>query len=213
MEEKFIISIGRQTGSGGLTIATELSKQLGIPCFDKELIQLASEESGLGKEFFENIDEKTSHSLFGGLFGFRNTLVDEVYSGVYLSNESLFNIQSDVIRGLAEKESSIFIGRCADYVLKNSDNCLNIFICANTNDRVQRISEIREITEKKALDLIEKSDKTRASYYNYFSNKEWGKAESYHLCINSSVLGIDETVAFILEFAAKKFGDIESNKK
>ena len=206
MDKRYFINIGRQLGSGGRIIGEKLAAQLGISFYDKELIQIASQESGLGKEFFEQVDEKASHSIFGGLLGLRSFSPDEMYSTNYLSNETLFKIQSDVIRGLAEQGSCIFIGRCADYVLKDNPSCLNLFISADLNDRIKRIVEIQQIPESKAKDLIERMDKKRAGYYNYYSNKVWGAAESYHLCINSSVLGIDETVTFIREFTEKRFG-------
>lgn len=205
MEEKIIINIGRQLGSGGREIGEKLSELLKIPFYDKELLQIASQESGLGKEFFEKADEKNTHNILGSLFS-QNVWANEEYSNYYLSNETLFQIQSDVIRKLADQHSCIFIGRCADYVLKENQRCLNVFISADLNDRISRIAKLQQLSENKARELIEKTDKKRASYYNYYSNKVWGAAESYHLCINSSVLGIDETVKFILEFAEKKFG-------
>ncbi len=205
MSEKYFINIGRQLGSGGLQIGEKLSARLGIPLYDKELIQIASQESGLGKEFFEQADEKTSHSLIGGLFGMRSSLIDEIYSNYYLSNETLFQIQSDVIKGLAEKSSSIFIGRCADYVLKDYPCCLNVYISADINDRINRVAAIQQIPVNKARDFIEKMDKKRAAYYNYYSNKIWGAAQSYHLCINSSVLGIEETANLIIRMTERKF--------
>ncbi|HPS13106.1 MAG TPA: cytidylate kinase-like family protein, partial [Prolixibacteraceae bacterium] len=164
-----------------------------------------SEQSGLGKEFFEKADEKTSFSFLGGLFGAHNNFSNEMYSNSYLSNEALFKLQSDVISDLAQKQSCVFIGRCADYVLKDHPHCLNIFISADMDDRIKRIIRKQNIPENKAADLIEKTDKKRASYYNYYSNKVWGAADSYHLCINSSVLGIDGTVEAIRDFAVKMF--------
>jgi cytidylate kinase len=160
----------------------------------------------LGREFFEEADEKTGHSLIGGLLGLRSGFADEMFSNSFLSNEILFKIQSDVIREIAEQQSAVFVGRCADYVLKDHPRCLNLFISADMNDRVKRISKIQQLTESKANDYIEKMDKKRASYYNYYSNKVWGAAGSYHLCINSSFLGIDETVIFLGAFAKKRFG-------
>ena len=206
MEQKIVINIGRQFGSGGRIIGEKLSALMNIPFFDKELILIASQESGLGKEFFENFDEKSSHSIFGGLFGLRGAFSDEMVPNNFLSNETLFKIQSDVIRDLAEKQSCIFVGRCADYVLKDHPHCLNLFVCADIDDRIKRIAEKEHLTGNKAKELIEKTDKKRASYYNYYSNKVWGAASSYHLCINSSFLGIDESVDFIKEFAEKRFG-------
>lgn len=206
MSKKFTITIGRQLGSGGREIGRTMASMLGISYYDKELLQIASRESGLGKEFFEDMDEKKSHSIFGGVFDVRNMVTEGHFSGAYLSNETLFKIQSDVIRNLAEKESGLFLGRCADYVLKDFPQCLNIFVSADLNDRIKRVAELQQVTEGKALDLIEKTDRKRAGYYRFFSNKIWGAAESYHLCINSLVLGIDQTTVFILGFVKQKFG-------
>jgi cytidylate kinase len=206
MDANYIINIGRQLGSGGRQIGEILASILDISFYDKELIQIASQESGLGKEFFEKFDEKNSHSIFGGLFGFRGTFTEEQYSNSYLNNETLFKIQSDVIRKLAEEQSCIFVGRCADYVLKDNPLCLNIFISADMDDRIKRVAEKENMPVNKAKDLIEKTDKKRAAYYNYYSNKIWGAADSYHLCINSSYLGIDETVNYIIQLIDKKFG-------
>jgi len=204
MNDKFVINVGRQLGSGGRQIGEKLASQFGIAFYDKELINLASKESGLGKEFFENADEKKSHSIIGGLLGLRTNISNEVYVNNYLSNETFFKIQSDIIRELAEEKSCVFVGRCADYILRDHPRCINIFITADTDDRVKRVTQDQKLTAAKALEVIEKTDKKRSEYYNYFSNKVWGVAESYHLCINSSVLGIDETVAFIRRFVEQK---------
>ncbi|OFY63123.1 MAG: cytidylate kinase [Bacteroidetes bacterium RBG_13_43_22] len=206
MNEYYVINIGRQLGSGGREIGQKIASVLGISFYDKELIRIASKKSGVREEFFEKVDEKKRFSLFGGLIGLRSSVTDEVYSDYYLSNESLFKIQSDVIRSLADQGSCIFVGRCADYVLKDNPRCLNIFISADINDRIKRVADLQNITPEKAEELIGKTDKKRSGYYNYFSGKKWGDTGSYHLCINSSVLGIDETAAFIRRFAEKKFG-------
>jgi cytidylate kinase len=205
MKEKFSITIGRELGSGGRQVGEKLASQLGISFYDKKLIQIASLKSGLGKEFFEQADEKTNHSLFGGRLAILGSLEGRNYSGNYLSNERLFTIQSEVIEKLAEEKSAVFVGRCADYVLKKDPYCVNIFVCADMKDRIKHVSEKQNITEKIAKEIIEKTDKKRAEYYNYFSNKIWGKAESYHLCVNSSVLGIDDTVNIISQFIKQKF--------
>lgn len=206
MNEKFVINIGRQLGSGGREIGEKLAAQFGIAFYDKELIQLASKESGLGKEFFEDVDEKKSHSFIGGLLGLRTNLSNEVYVNNYLTNETFFKIQSDVIRKQAAEKSCLFVGRCADYILRDHPRCINVFITADEEDRVKRVARDQKLTAEKALEVIEKTDKKRSEYYNYYSNKVWGVAGSYHLCINSSVLGIDETVAFISRFIEQKLG-------
>jgi hypothetical protein len=212
MIENYIINIGRQLGSGGREIGQKLAVHLGILCYDKELIRMASLDSGLKEEFLERADEKKRFSLFGGLFGLRNSLTDETYSNYYLSNVTLFKIQSDVIRKLASQQSSIFVGRCADYVLKDNPSCLNIFIYADIDDRIRRIADIQDLSEKKAGELIEKADRDRSGYYNYFTGKSWGAAESYHLCINSSVLGIEGTTLLLKRFAEKRFNLPESKR-
>jgi cytidylate kinase len=206
MKENYIITIGRQLGSGGREIGQKLSARLDLSFYDKELIRIASQESGLKEDVFEKVDEKKHFSLFGGILSFRGTPENEIYLNYYLTNETLFKIQSDVIRSLAENQSCLFVGRCADYVLKENPRCLSVFISADMNDRIKRVAENQRLTENKAIDYIKKTDKNRAKYYNYFSNKVWGAAESYNLCVNSSVLGIDETVNFICLFAEKRFG-------
>lgn len=211
MNEKYVINIGRQLGSGGREIGVKLAKELGIAFYDKELIELASQESGLCKEFFEKADEKASQSLIGGLFGTRFPFITEgsmPYSNC-LSNDALFKIQSDVIRRLADEHSCLFVGRCADYILRDNPRCVNVFISASMADRIQRIMTRRNISKDEAEELIEKMDKRRSTYYNYYSYNTWGAAATYHLCIDSSVLGIDGTTAFIKEFAMKKLGRLQ----
>ena len=204
MNETFIINIGRQLGSGGRQIGEKLSTEFGIGFYDKELIKLASKESGLGKEFFEKADEKSSYSFLSGLLGLRTNVNNEVYINNYLTNETFFKIQSDVIRDLAQKESCVFVGRCADYILRNHPRCINVFITADTEDRIKRVAQTYQLSLDKAQELIAKTDKKRSEYYNFYSNKVWGEAKSYHLCINSSMLGIDETVDFICQFIKQR---------
>lgn len=204
MSKYFSINIGRQLGSGGRQIGRQLAEKMNISYYDKELIALASKESGLAKEFFEEADEKASFSLFGGLFGLRASILDEGFVNNYLCNETLFKIQSDVIKDLAKKQSCVFVGRCADYVLREQEAAVNLFISADWDDRIKRIAQKHELTTEKTKEMIERTDKKRANYYNFYSNKQWGAASSYHLCINSSILGIDDTVTFIEEFVKKR---------
>ena len=205
MNTNYVICIGRQPGSGGLLIGKKLAQELGLNFYDKELLQLASQESGLGKEFFEKYDEKTIHNLYGGLVGIQGSFMGEINAGYYLNNENLFSIQSKVIRNLAEKESCIFVGRCSDYILKEHPRCLSVFITADICDRVKRVSQDLDLNESKAIAYLNKMDKKRANYYNYFTNKKWGEATSYHISINSSVLGIDSTVEIIKEIVKRRF--------
>lgn len=200
MEKKIIITIGRQFGSGGRTIGKKLAEKLGIAYYDKELINLASKESGICGEFFEKADEKTSGSLLKALamgFSMNNAIFQ---SNDYLSNESLFQIQSDVIRKVAAEQSCILVGRCADYILREDRDCISVFISASPEDRIKRVMGYNNISEKEAEDSIHKADKSRASYYNYYTDKNWGAAESYDLCINSSLYGLEQTTDFIQAF-------------
>lgn len=208
MNNHYVINLGRQLGSGGKEIGERLAKELGIAFYDKELIRLASEESGLCKEFFEKADERTQKTFIGALFGNRVPFVGDgaIPYGSCLNNDALFKIQSDVIRELAENGSCLFVGRCADYILRDHPNCVNVFISASKEARIERIMKKNNLNSTQAEELIEKADRKRAAYYNYYSYNTWGAAATYHLSIDSSVLGIDGTVAFIKDFVKKKLG-------
>lgn len=196
-----IITIGRQYGSGGREIGMELAKQLGIKCYDKELLARAAKESGLCEELFENHDEKPTNS-------FLYSLVMDTYSLGYSSssfvdmpiNHKVFLAQFDSIKKLASEESCVIVGRCADYALEEFPECYSVFIHADLEKRAQRIARIYNMTTAKAKEVILKTDKKRASYYNYYSNKKWGEAKGYHLSIDSGKLGIDGSVKIIREY-------------
>ncbi len=207
---KYVINIGRQLGSGGRIIGEKLAQHFQIAYYDKELIQIAAKESGLGKDFFERADEKNRFGLFGNFLGlFSNTLNEGYLNNSCLHNDSLFQIQSDVIRKLAKEQSCIFVGRCADYILREHPYCINLFISAQLEDRINQVSQHEQICFEKARKIIEHADKQRAAYYNYYSNKIWGMAASYHLCVNSSILGIDETTNLICAFIEQKMASWE----
>lgn len=208
MDNNFVVNIGRQLGSGGREIGEKLAARLDIGFYDRELINLASEESGLCPEFFEKADEKPSQGIIGGLFGMRFPFISDgaIPATNCLSNDALFKVQSDVIRRLASERSCLFVGRCADYILRENPRCVNIFISALFEDRIARLCRMHSISESTAEEIIEKADKRRAAYYNYYSFKTWGAAATYHLCIDSSVLGIDGTVDFLEEFVKLKIG-------
>jgi len=204
MEDKFVITIGRQIGSGGKIVAAKLGKILNIPIYDKELIYIASKESGLAPELFEKADEKSSKSVLGNIFGFAGALSDSAASmGAYLNNDKLFDIQSKIIRELAENGSAIFVGRCADYILRDHPNIKSVFITAKLEDRIERLCGTMGISREKAESMIAATDKKRPAYYNYYTFKTWGAASSYDLCINSSVFGIEGAVRTILDFIGR----------
>ena len=145
-------------------------------------------------------------AIIGGLFGMRFPFISEgaMPCTNCLSNDALFKVQSDVIRRLAAEKSCVFVGRCADYILREHPRCANVFISATKEDRIARLCQMHRIDEEAAEEMIEKADKRRSEYYNYYSYKTWGAAATYHLCVDSSSLGIEETVRFVEEFVAKK---------
>ena len=211
METKFYITIGREKGSGGLEIAQKLSEEFGIPQYNKQLIDKAAKESGLCKELFAEIDEKRGSKFISGFFsGIMGSLYNEYGTSSGINREELFRIQSDSIIKIANEGSAIFVGRCADYILRDRNNCLNVFITASADDRVERLLEHNKIKDAEKYsredmkELLEKSDRKRENYYNYFTYKQWGAASSYDLCLNSSLLGIDGCVKIISDIIKEK---------
>lgn len=205
MDMNSIITIGREFGSGGREIGEKLAESYGIKYYDKELLAVAAKESGLCEEIFNAHDERPTNS-------FLYSLVMNTYSLGYVSNpymdmpldQRIFLAQFDAIKKIANEGPCVIVGRCADYALGDYPNCISIFIQAPLEDRVKRISAKDNISESAAKDLILKTDKKRASYYNFYSNKKWGVSSSYDLSVNSSVLGIEKTVEFIRTFIAMK---------
>ncbi len=206
MQERFVINIGRRYGSGGKRIGELIAERLGIRLYDRELINLAAEQSGFGVEHFEQADEQEHKGVLSTLLGhFRTPYVGSfVESGSPLSNDALFKIQSDAIRSVAERESCIFVGRCADYILRDHPRAVNLFFTADDESRIRRIVERTGCGADEARADMERIDARRAAYYNYYSSRTWGAAATYHLCIDSSVLGDEATAEFILAFAARK---------
>ncbi len=205
MNDNLIITIGRQFGSGGREIGRYLADLLGIAYYDKELINEASKSSGLSTEYFEKADERAPSSLLSAFSINWITGAGGIWSDGGLSNEYIFKFQSDVIRSLAEKESCVIVGRCADYILRHHPRCYNIFIHAPLDACVQRIlSRTTELSPKEAAELAEKKNKWRASYYNFYTDKGWGVASSYDLSVDSSILGSQDTAAFIRDFILQK---------
>ena len=200
MEKHIIINIGRQFGSGGKRIATAIGEKLGIPVYDNELIEKAAEESGFSKDLFTIRDEKRRRWGIGNIFGSAAKYGGVVEPG--LNDGMIFKIQSDVIRKIASEGNAIFIGRASDYILRDME-CLDVFICAPTEVRRAEIARIRGISEEEAETEIDKRDKGRAEYYNFFTFGHWGKAAGYDLCVDSSLLGIEGTADFIIDFGRK----------
>ncbi len=205
MSNNLIITIGRECGSGGRHIGKKLAEELGIKCYDKELLDQAAKKSGLCRELFETHDEKPTSS-------FLYSLVMDAYSVGYANsaymdmplNHKIFLAQFDAIKNIAEEESCVIIGRCADYALSDFPNIVTVFITADEDVKIKTLMDRHQINETKAKDVMIKTDKKRSSYYNYYSSKRWGDSKSYDLCINSSKVGIDGAIKIIKEFAEAK---------
>ena len=193
-----IINIGRQFGSGGKLVAMQVGAKLGIEVYDNELISRAADESGFSRELFERSDEKRSmfniSSFFGsGRYGSARN---------YVGDNELFKIQSEVIRGIARKGPAIFVGRCSNYILRDM-RCLDAFIAAPLEDRVRRVAERTGLNEDEARSRVERQDRTRETYYNFFTFGAWGAASDYDICVDSSILGIEGTADLIIDFGRK----------
>ena len=205
MANNTIITIGRQYGSGGHDIGKQLAEELNVPFYDKALLERAAKDSGLCQEIFENHDEKPTNS-------FLYSLVMDTYSLGYTTssfsemplNHKIFLAQFDAIKNIAKEGPCVIVGRCADYALADFPNVVNVFLHADMQDRVVRIASRHDLTDAKAKDLIVKTDKRRASYYNYYTSKKWGDAAGYDLSLNTATLGIDGTIHMIREFMAYK---------
>ncbi|MCI6714005.1 MAG: cytidylate kinase-like family protein [Lachnospiraceae bacterium] len=197
-----IITIGRQFGSGGREIGQKLAENFGIKYYDKELLSRAAKESGFCEEMIQNHDERPTNSFLYNLvmdtysFGYNSSFVDMPIS------HKVFLAQFDTIKKIASEGPCVIVGRCADYALQDYQNCLNIFIHSDEKFKVKYImNRFDDITtEQKAIDMMNKKDKQRQSYYNYYTSKKWGRADNYDLSINSSILGIDGTVKLITQF-------------
>ena len=199
-----VITISRQFGSGGHEVGEKLARQLDVPFYDKALIAMAAKQSGLSEEVFANADEKATSSLLYSMvmgnysFGARVPGINEMPI-----NDKLFIIQSDIIKKAAAEGPCVIIGRCADYILREHENCLNVFVHASKEERVRRSVAKKDCEERKASDFVTKKDKQRANYYNFYSNKRWDDLQNYDITIDTSRFTVDEAVELLMD-AAKR---------
>ena len=199
-----IINVGRQVGAGGQEIGRLLAQDFNAKFYDRELLNLAAKESGFSEKFFKQNDEKKG--FIRGLFNVQSPhLTGSSMYGSNFSQESLFQFQSDAIRKAAAEDSCVFLGRCADYILRDFENVVNIFITASMDFRVEIVSKVKELDADHARKLIEQVESRRAQYYNYYTGKKWGAAESYDFCIDASILGLEETEKIIATYIRKRF--------
>ena len=203
MSKKLIITIARQYGSGGREIGERIAAALGIPKYDKELITEAASRGDLDPGVIQKADETAANSLLYTLAMGSNVFGTAMSFGYKMPiNDKLFLLQSDVIKSYAKEGSCVIIGRCADYVLRDEPNLLRVFIYGDLEHRQQRVLERhRDVKPSQAIDIINKTDKRRASYYNFYTGNKWGKYDNYDIAINSSTLGIEGTAKMLTRIA------------
>lgn len=190
-----VITLSREFGSGGRDIGKKIADELGYDFYDKELIEAAAQRSGIDPEILEQNDEKLN-TRFSPSFNSMNSII---FSTSQLSlNDRTFLAEAEIIKEIANNKNAVIVGRCANYILEDYKNCYNVFIHANLEDRMERAHKAYGLPEKKLKEAILTADKKRSSYYNYYSDKQWGKAQNYHVCLDSSCLGIDKCVEILL---------------
>ena len=197
---KTVITIARSYGSGGKTLGKLLADKMGINCYDREIIRMASDTSGINEELFGRVDEKLKKSpLFGIVRSnpYKGNGVIPPESSNFVSDDNLFNYQAQVIKELAEKESCIIIGRCADYVLKDNPNVIRLYLYAPLEDCVKRVMAQNSITEKDTIKKIETIDKYRSDYYKYYTGKEWNDARNYDFCLNTTSMSYEKLIQVV----------------
>ena len=200
-----IVTISREFGSGGREIGKRLADKLNVPFYDKELLEMASKESGIARELFVKNDESYTNSfLYSLVMGTYPVSPDGRLNPELPLNHKIFLAQFETIKKLAEKGPCVIVGRCADYVLKEEPNVIDFFISGNMYDKKKRILERYDIEKPKVEEFIRKTDKRRASYYNYYTDMKWGDARNFDLCINSSKSGIDGAVDLMLAYIGIK---------
>lgn len=209
MSKKIIITIARQYGSGGREIGEQVAKMLGIPLYDKEIITDAAAMGSLNEEVIKRADESAANSLLYTLAMGSNVLGTTMHFGYKMPlNDKLFLLQSEIIREYAKAGSCVIIGRCSDYVLRDEKNLLRLFIYGDLDHRKERVATRHpEFKSSQIIDAINKTDKRRSTYYNFYTGNKWGKSDNYDITINSSTFGIEGTANIIVACVKKIIGE------
>ena len=197
-----VITIARSYGSGGRTLGMQLAKELGINCYDREIIRMASDDSGISEELFGAADERLKKSHLAAILKrepYKGRVIPPESSN-FVSDDNLFNYQAKVIKQLAEEESCIIIGRCADYVLKDYDNVIRLFFYAPKEDCMKRLIRQTKEPEAELSKKMEKIDKYRADYYKYYTGREWNDTRNYDLCINTATMDYDKLIKVVKNY-------------
>lgn len=197
MDKKIIITIARGYGSGGKTVGKTLAKELGIPFYDRQILYMASDDSGINLGLFQKNDEDVNKGLFDPSTHMYDGSIIPPEDSKFTSKENLFNYQAKIIKMLAEKESCVIVGRCADFILKDNSDVVKVFIWAPHDSCVETVMDMFDMTEKEADKKIRKIDRHRSEFYRYYTCREWDNARNYDLCLNSADLGFDGCVEAI----------------
>ena len=205
MAERYVITLGRECGAGATYIAQHLSKELGIPYYDKDIFRMVSDKSGVLEEFFHVNSERPGNNLLYKLVKDLKPADQKPSLGKdIVSPDNLFRFQSELIRELADNESCIIIGRCADYVLKDHDNCIHVFVCGDMDSKVQRMMHSYSLEESAAVERIKETDKQRKKYYSYYTGGDWEAVSNYDLCLNTGDMSIEEAAEQIIFYLKQK---------
>lgn len=204
MKDKYIITFARRFGSGGRDVAKKTAEILDIPFYDKEIIALAAKESGLSEKLFEGIDEKPTDSfLYSLVMGLQSGASTYCRYGDVAGADNLFRIQAQVIREIADRGPCVIVGRCADYILRDYENLVSVFVHADIEKRISRVMEAYDLKESSAEDYINKTDKRRNSFYNFYTNRIWGSVDNYDLSIDTTRIGVDGAAELVTEYMKK----------
>lgn len=204
MNKNICITIGREYGSGGKDIGKLIAEKLSLPFYDNELITMAAKENHMSEDMLKTIDEKAGGSLLYTLAVGSSAFAGHAALGYNIPiNDTLFILQSDIIKKVAEKGGCVIVGRCADYVLRENPNCMSVFVYADLSFRIPRIAQRHDVSEKEAADAIAKTDRRRANYYNFYTGHKWGRHENYDLALNSAPVGIENAAQVIIEYAER----------
>lgn len=206
MKQTYVITIGRETGSGGGFIGHEVARRLGIECYDKRLIEMACREGGVDLEFMKRAEEKKANPF---LYSIPREYQNEKTGRGIPVNDMVFNLESKIIEQLAEEESCVIIGRCADYVLRDKREVYSVFVFSDMESRAKWISRTRSLPYEQAVELIKREQRDRKKYYEYYSRKRWGEKESYHMCLDSGKTGQEFCVEIICSLF-RRMADTES---
>ncbi len=206
--DNYVITVARGFGSGGKEIASKIAKKLGIACYENRILTLASQYTGYDEEEFKRVDEKLDGNYFGKLLAdLPRTLKPQAKKRGFHSDDRLFGYQAEIIRKLADTESCVIVGKCADYILRDYDNVISIYVEAPRDFCFPRIMEKMNVSEQEAHTLIEKTDKYRADYYKYYTHGNyWTNPVNYDMTLNSQRVGIDTCVELVIDYVQKKFG-------